>query len=66
MSVIRATMKVVRPGRCPQSIEKPNCCRCVYNKGFIPVAADEWPSIKVLCVSDQYEQHEEEEEEEEE
>lgn len=62
MSVIGARMKVVRPHRCPQSLEEPNCCRCVYNKGFIPVAADEWPSIQVLCVSDQYEQYEEEEE----
>lgn len=59
MSVIRARMKVVRPYRCPQSFDKANCVRCVYNKGFIPVAADEWPSIRVLCVGD----HEYEEEE---
>lgn len=59
MSVIRAEMKVVRPGRCPQSRDKPNCRGCVYNKGFIPVAADEWPSIKVLCVGDQEQEEEE-------
>lgn len=62
MSVIRAEMKVVRPYRCSLGREKPNCIRCIYNKGFIPVAADEWPSIQVLCVSDQYEHNEEEEE----
>ena len=63
MSVIRAEMKVVSPYRCTSGSENPNCCRCVYNKGFIPVAADEWPSIQVLCVRDQYEQDDEEEEE---
>lgn len=52
MSVIGARMKVVRPYRCPQSIDKPNCCGCVFNKGFIPVAANEWPSIQVLCEGD--------------
>lgn len=59
MSVIRAKMEVVRPCQCPLAREKPNCCRCVYNKGFIGVDADEWPSIQVLCVGE----HEYEEEE---
>lgn len=59
MSVIRAKIEVVRPYRCPLALEKPNCSRCVYNKGFIGVDADEWPSIQVLCVGE----HEYEEEE---
>lgn len=59
MSVIRAEMEVVRPCRCPLGLEKPNCRGCVYNKGFIGVDADEWPSIQVLCVGEYKEKEEE-------